>query len=60
LFIFHSLFETVQYQRMFIHCDAMTKTSYLESFMTMHPTTKYWSSLKAPDYEKAKNGERDQ
>ncbi len=59
LFIFHGVFQTFQYYYGAIHWDSMTKEAYWDSFGHLHPSAKFQSLLKAPDYEKAMKGERD-
>jgi len=56
----HSLFETGQYTYGAIHWDSMSKKAYWYSFGKLHPDGEFYKLLKAPDYEKAIKGERDQ
>jgi hypothetical protein len=58
IFLFHGIFQTFQYYHGAIHWDSMTKAAYWDSFGHLRPTGEYWDKLKAPDYEKAKQGER--
>jgi hypothetical protein len=59
VFLFHGIFQTFQYYFGAIHWDSMTKAAYWDSFGHLHPSSKFQSLLKAPDYEKAMKGERD-
>ena len=60
ILIIHSLFETGQYTYGAIHWDSMSKKAYWYSFGKLHPDGEFYKLLKAPDYEKAIKGERDQ
>jgi hypothetical protein len=57
--IIHSVFQTIQYHHGAIHYDSMTRAAYWDSFGRIHPSGKFYSLLKQPDYDKAKKGERD-
>ncbi|MCF6242623.1 MAG: hypothetical protein L3J74_14915 [Bacteroidales bacterium] len=59
IFLFHGIFQTMQYYYGAIHWDSMTKDAYWESFGKLHPTGNYKQFLNPPDYEKALKGERD-
>ena len=59
LFIGHGIFQTQQYYHGAIHWDSMTKDAYWDSFGRLRPSVKFKDLLKAPDYEKAKRGEKE-
>ncbi|MBO7540416.1 MAG: hypothetical protein J6T33_02005 [Bacteroidales bacterium] len=55
---FLSCFHNIQYFNGAIHWDSMTKESYFDSFLRMHPTSRFDSLLQTPDYEAARKGDR--
>lgn len=63
-FISLNLIQTYQYNKRMLHFDSMTKKAYWILFGKFEFEGKdegeYWNSLKAIDYAKANNGERDQ
>ncbi len=63
LFVYFNLFGTIQYQRIIIHWDAMTRDSFWYSFqkisLSKDERAMFESLLNYPDYEKALEGERD-
>ncbi len=55
--------QTYQYNNYLIHYDSMTEKVYWHVFMKYKIRSwegGYWNNLKAPDYEKMKQGERNQ
>jgi hypothetical protein len=55
-----SMFQTMQYRRSIIHWDSMTKETYFLVFgKTYHPEG-YPATLKTPDYDGAKVGNRNE
>jgi hypothetical protein len=60
LVILLNLFQTYQYKRGVIHFDSMTKEKYWAVFLRLgDETTKSDYLLKAPDYDKARRGEKE-
>jgi hypothetical protein len=60
-----NLGQTYQYNKNYIHFNSMTKETYWlvfgKYYLDEEHMSKYWNSLKAPDYPKLKSGEdRDQ
>jgi hypothetical protein len=56
LFVWHNLFQLVQYHNGAIHYVSMTKEAYWDSFMHKHPSPRLKFLLAFPDYESAKTG----
>lgn len=60
LLVAHNLFQTAQYYYSAIHWDSMTRAAYWDSFGKLHPSARYDGLLKLPDYEHAKNGQKEE
>jgi len=59
-FYAQSVFHTIQYYYGAIHWGAMTKEAYFDSFWRVRPSEKFDSYImEQPDYEAAKNGDRE-
>lgn len=56
LLLTHSLFQTWQFYKGFIHWDYMTKESYMINFLKMDIVPDWWESLKEPDNDRAYQG----
>lgn len=54
--IFHSIFQTFQYNSSAIHSDSMNKTLYWKQFLKYKPITGRDTLLTPPSYEKAFKG----
>lgn len=59
IFLFHGIFQSMQYYYGAIHWDSMSKDAYWDSFGKLHPSTNFKQKLQAPNYEKAKKGDRE-
>ena len=59
-FVGLNLFQTMQYRRAIIHWDSMTKETYFLVFGKTNYPEGYSESIKTPDYEATKRGERDE
>lgn len=59
-----NLFQSFQYSRRIIHFNSMTAETYWlvfgKSKLNEYEGGYFWNTLKVPDYEKLKKGERDQ
>ncbi|MBO4587115.1 MAG: hypothetical protein J5677_04790 [Bacteroidales bacterium] len=53
-----SFFHYRQYKHGAIHCAAMTREAYFDSFGHTHPSDCFWSLLDEPNYDAAKQGIR--
>jgi hypothetical protein len=60
VFVGLNLFQSMQYRRGIIHWDSMTKNSYFLIFGESNYPEGYSESLKTPDYDTAKKGDRDE
>lgn len=54
--IWYNTFQIRQYNRGAIHFWWNTKEAYWENFLKIHPTQKYWSLVRIPDYYLARKG----
>ena len=59
-FVGLNLFQTMQYRRGIVHWDSMTKDTYFLIFGNPSYPEGYAESIKTPDYDAAKKGERDE
>ncbi len=50
------IFQNIQYYNGAIHWDSMTREAFLDSFGRLRPSSRFYDLLKAPDYEKTKEG----
>tara|TARA_R110002050_G_scaffold221441_1_gene357320 strand:+ start:119035 stop:120369 length:1335 start_codon:yes stop_codon:yes gene_type:complete len=53
-----NLFQTMQYRRGIVHWDSMTKETYFLIFGNPNYPVGYAESIKTPDYDAAKKGDR--
>jgi len=53
---FLGIFYNFQYYHGAIHWDSMTREAFFDSFGRIRPSAKFEQLLKAPDYEKAREG----
>lgn len=51
-------FLTIQYDHLAIHYEAMTPKAYFDSFFRIHPSPRFESLIKYPDYPAAMKGDR--
>jgi hypothetical protein len=60
LFVLLNIFQTYQYKRGIIHYDSMTREKYWAVFLKLGDETRQSDHfLKAPDYDKARRGEKE-
>lgn len=55
-FLAFSLLKSYQYTKGILHYDSMTRKAYWMMFWRTTAPGAYWSSLKSPDYDRAKRG----
>jgi hypothetical protein len=55
--VYLNIFQSMQYNKGYIHYMRMSKKSYWAVFLNMTPGQDYWDNLVRPDYVAAKKGE---
>lgn len=55
-FLFLNIFQTYQFFKGFIHYSGMSKNSYMNAFLNLHPGKEYYENLIMPDMKNAAKG----
>ncbi|MFO7923332.1 MAG: hypothetical protein R6U58_06535 [Bacteroidales bacterium] len=56
MLVFYNLFQTRQYVNNAIHWWWMNREAYMETFLRLHPTEKFWNLVTLPDHDLARQG----
>lgn len=59
-FVGLNLWQSMQYRHGLLHWDSMTKETYIAIFGRQHYPEGYAETIKTPDYDAAKKGDRDE